>query len=151
MHTKKTNNTNKLMQIKLPFCLYKNSKITKLKKKKFLSVSAGNAQNQPIWLVFKPVRNIDISILVYVPVWYIPTNTGTILTILIWMHILHHKLSHFAPQCYFIFNKILLHVISIRFFLKWNKLKRPKHPSSKSIKTKPNFFTSLSHECFSQI
>ena len=37
MHTKKTNNTNKL-----PFCLNKNSKITKLKKKKKnFYVSAG--------------------------------------------------------------------------------------------------------------
>ena len=87
------------MQIKLPFFPYKNSKITKLKKKKkkLLSVPVGNAQNQPIWLVFKPVRNIDISILVYVSVRYIPTNTGTVLTTLIWTHILHYKLSHFAP------------------------------------------------------
>ena len=74
MHTKKINNTNKL-----PFYPYKNSKITKLKKKKNLfSVPAGIAPN---W----PVRNVGVSILVYVPIWYIPASTigtDTVLTTL---------------------------------------------------------------------
>ena len=38
------------------------------------------------------------------------------------------------------FNIILLHVTSTCFLLRWNKFKRLKHPSSKSIKTKANFF-----------
>ena len=43
LHTKTTNNANKLMQInKLPFCPYKNSKITTTTKKLF-SISAGIA------------------------------------------------------------------------------------------------------------
>ena len=43
------------------------------------------------------------------------------------------------------FAEILLHVTNICFLLMWNKLKRLKHPSSKSIKTKANFSTSLLH------
>ena len=39
-----------------------------------------------------------------------------------------------------IFNRILLHVTSTCFLLRWNKIKRLKHPSSKLIKTKPKFF-----------
>ena len=39
-----------------------------------------------------------------------------------------------------IFNKILLHVISTCFLLRWNKVKILKYPSSKSIKTKPKIF-----------
>ena len=39
-----------------------------------------------------------------------------------------------------IFNKILLHVISTCFLLRWNKVKILKYPSSKLIKTKPKFF-----------
>ena len=59
MHTKKTNNTNKL-----PFCPNKNSKITKLTKKKkkknfflYQLVLASIARNWPVWPVFFPVRN----------------------------------------------------------------------------------------------
>ena len=47
-----------------------------------------------------------------------------------------------------IFNGILLHMTSTCILLRWNKLKRLKHPFSKSIKTKANFFStspSLSH------
>ena len=43
---------------------------------------AGIAQN---WPVFKPVRNVDVLILVYIPVRYIPAGTagiGTVLTTL---------------------------------------------------------------------
>ena len=37
-------------------------------------------------------------------------------------------------------NRMLLHMTSTCFLLRWNKLKRLKHPTSKPIKTKPNFF-----------
>ena len=39
-----------------------------------------------------------------------------------------------------IFNEILLHMTNTCFLLRRNKLKKPKYPSSKSIKTKHNFF-----------
>ena len=73
MHTKKTNNTNKLMQISYHSAL---TKIQKKKKNFFLYqllrlVLAGIAWN---WPVFKPERNVDISILIFVPVRYIPTD-----------------------------------------------------------------------------
>ena len=50
MHTKKTNNTNKLMQISYHFALTKIQKLQNLKKKKneqtnFFSVLAGIARN----------------------------------------------------------------------------------------------------------
>ena len=48
-----------------------------------------------------------------------------------------------------IFTKILLHVTSTCFLLKWNKVKRLKQPSSKSIKTKLRFFLiCLVSRCF---
>ena len=68
---------------------------------------------------------------------------------------LHHKLSDCTlctlnyntyhalhPSVIFavIFNRILLHVTSTYFLLRWNKVRRLKHPSLNSIKTKPNFF-----------
>ena len=65
---------------------------------------------------------------------------------------LHHKLSNCAlcslnhhtlyPGVIFsiTFNRILVHVTITCFLLRWNKVKRLKHHSSKSIKTKPNFF-----------
>ena len=58
----------------------------------------------------------------------------------------------------FMFDWILFHVTNTCFLLRWNKLKRLKHPSSKSIKTilknqlkqKPIFFhISLSSVCAS--
>ena len=57
-------------------------------------------------------------------------------------HTLHSKLSHFAPWCNFaiMFDRMLLHVTSTCILFRWNKLKRLKHPFSKSIKTKANFF-----------
>ena len=65
LHTKKTNNTNKLMQISYYFTLTKIQKLQnlKLKKKNFFlywwvcSVSAGIARN---WLIFFPVWNMDV-------------------------------------------------------------------------------------------
>ena len=68
LHTKKTNNTNKLT-----FCPYKNSKITKLKnnKKRLFSVPADRyTRNQLVQPVFKPVRNVGVLILVDILVWY---------------------------------------------------------------------------------
>ena len=89
------------MQISYHSAPYKNSKITKLKKKKKAfffwyqpvhSLLAGIARNQPVWPiqpVFKPVRNIGILIPVYVPIWYIPAGTvgiGAVLTTLVDIH-----------------------------------------------------------------
>ena len=49
-----------------------------------------------------------------------------------------------------IFDKILLHVLGTCFLLRWNKHKRLKHPSSKSIKMKSHIFPNLlSHVCAS--
>ena len=91
MHTKKTNNTNKLMQISYHFALTKIQKLQNLKNnnnnnKKLFSVPIGTpgiARNWPVWPIFKPVRNVDVSIPLYIPVRYIPAytaGTDTILT-----------------------------------------------------------------------
>ena len=66
MHTKKTNNTNKLMQISYHFALTKIQKLQNLKnnnneKKNFFSVPAGIAQNWPIRPVFFPVQNKGVN------------------------------------------------------------------------------------------
>ena len=48
------------------------------------------------------------------------------------------------------FNGMLLHMTNTCIFLRRNKLKRPKYSSSKTIKTKPNFFhisLPISHAC----
>ena len=62
---------------------------------------------------------------------------------------LHHKLSDYTlctlyyhtlhPGVIFaiIFNRIMFHATNTCFLLRWNKVKRLKHPSSKSNKTKP--------------
>ena len=42
-----------------------------------------------------------------------------------------------------IFNGILLHMTNTCILFRWNKLKRMKHPFSKSIKTKAHFFPHL--------
>ena len=47
-----------------------------------------------------------------------------------------------------IFNKILQHVTSTYFLLRWNKVRKLKHPSSKSIKTKPILFPKFSFKIF---
>ena len=54
----------------------------------------------------------------------------------------YHTYHALHPDVIFavIFNKILLHVTSTCFLLRWNKVKRLKQPSSNSIKTKPKFF-----------
>ena len=59
--------------------------------------------------------------------------------------ILNYHTLHLGVTFAVMFNEILLHVTNICFLLMWNKLKRLKHPSSKSIKTKANFSTSLLH------
>ena len=65
---------------------------------------------------------------------------------------LHHKLLnctlctlnyhtlHSSAIFAIIFNRILLHVTSTCFFLRWNKVKRLKHPSSKLILKKSKIF-----------
>ena len=57
----------------------------------------------------------------------------------------YHTYHALHPNVIFaiIFNRILLHVTSTCFLLKWNKVKRLKQPSSNSIKTKPKFFPHL--------
>ena len=72
LYTKKKNNTNKFMQISYHSALKKIKKLQNLKKKKnfFLyrparPVLVNIARNQ---LVFKRVRNVDVSISVYIPV-----------------------------------------------------------------------------------
>ena len=92
MHTKKTNNTKKLMQISYHSALIKIFKITKLKKKKLFFLywlvhpkSACTPNTWLVCLVFKLVRNVGISILVYVLVRYIlasTASTGTVSTTL---------------------------------------------------------------------
>ena len=69
------------------------------------------------------------------------------------MYTLHPKyhtyyILHFDVTFAVMFDGILLHMTSICFLLRWNKLKKQKYPSSKSIKTKLNFFhISLAHVC----
>ena len=73
MHTKKTNNTNKLMQISYHSALTKIQKLQNLEKKKKKHFSV------PVW-------NVDVSIPVYIPIRYIPADTagtGTVLTSLL--------------------------------------------------------------------
>ena len=100
MHTKKTNNTNKLIQISYHSALTKIQKLQNLKKKKkkLFSVPAGTPDTGwycpklasmtgtwLVWPVFKPVRNVDVSISVYILVLYIlagTVGTDTVLTTL---------------------------------------------------------------------
>ena len=70
LHIKKTNNTNKLMQISY------HSALTKIQKKKKLFFCTSQycpklAGMTGTWLVrpvFKPVRNVDVTVSVYIPV-----------------------------------------------------------------------------------
>ena len=69
MHTKKTNNTNKLMQINYHSFLTKIQKLQnfkKKKKKKFMyrpvhPVPTGIARYWPVRPVFLPVRNVGVN------------------------------------------------------------------------------------------
>ena len=87
MHTKKTTNTNKLIQISY------HSVLIKIQKKKKVSASTTNTSRYCLklvgiagtWLEFKLVRNIGVSISIYVPVQYMLANTigiGTVSTTL---------------------------------------------------------------------
>ena len=57
MHTKKTNNTNKLIQISYHSALTKIQKLQNLKKKKKKIVPTSIARNWLVWPVFFPVQN----------------------------------------------------------------------------------------------
>ena len=84
LHTKKTNDINKLMQISYHSTLTKIQKLQK--KKKLFSVPTGIARNRLVWPVFKPVQNVGISISVFVLVRYRPAGiagTGTVSTTLL--------------------------------------------------------------------
>ena len=54
----------------------------------------------------------------------------------------YHTYNTLYPGVTFaiMFNRMLLHMTSTCILLRWNKLKSLKHPTSKPIKTKPNFF-----------
>ena len=80
MHTKKTNNTNNLMQISYHFSLTKIQKLQNLKKKKKI-VPTGIARNWPVQLVFKPVQNVNVLIPVYILAS--TASTSTVLTTLV--------------------------------------------------------------------
>ena len=67
LHTKKTNNTNKLMQISYHSTLTKIQKLQNLEKKKkknlywpVCPVLAGIARNWLVWPIFFPVRNMGV-------------------------------------------------------------------------------------------
>ena len=87
MHTKKTNNINKLMQISYHSALTTIQKLQNLKKKKKKGIGhycpklACMADIWSVQLVFKLVRNIGISIPINVPVWYIQVGTAGTSTI----------------------------------------------------------------------
>ena len=73
MHTKKINNTNKLMQISYHSALTKIQKLQNLKKKKKKNFCTDRycsklADMTDTWPVFKPIQNGDVLILVYIPV-----------------------------------------------------------------------------------
>ena len=55
-----------------------------------------------------------------------------------------YNTSHPGVTFAFMFNKMLVYMTNTYILLKCNKLKKLKHPTSKSIKTKPNFFSHLS-------
>lgn len=57
----------------LPFYPYKNSKITKQKKRPFFvpTNKPSTGRNTGNWLVFKPIRNVEVSVLVHILVRYI--------------------------------------------------------------------------------
>ena len=81
MHTKKTNNTNKLMQISYHYALKKNSKITKLNKKKLFFVPAGIPGTGRYFFRYEIGR---LYVLVCLLVQYIPA--GMVRNRLSWIH-----------------------------------------------------------------
>ena len=95
MHTKKTNNTNKLMQISYHFALTKIQKLQNLKNnnnnnKNFFSVPAGTLGIWPVRPVFFPVRNRGVNrtgLLAGTVYTSHISQYGTILTPLVWIQI----------------------------------------------------------------
>ena len=101
MHTKETNNTNKLMQISYHSALIKIQKLQNLKKNKnklfsvlidtpstcrYCPKLTSMAGTWPVRLVFKPVQNVNVLISVHIPVRYILASmagTSTVLTTLV--------------------------------------------------------------------
>ena len=78
MHTKKTNNINKLIQISYHSILTKIQELQNLKKKKkkLFSVPAGTARNWPVWLVqpvFFRYETEESNVPDYWSVQYIPS------------------------------------------------------------------------------
>ena len=107
MYTKKTNNTNKLMQVSYHSTLTKIQKLQNLKKK--ISIPAGIARN---WPVFKPVWNVDVSILVYIPV-----GTASISTVLTTLHPNSIHLSEvLGLSCIFVLEPYPLSLMSMFVF-----------------------------------
>ena len=77
------------MQISYHSTLTKIQKLQNLKKKikknctgRYFPKLAGMAGTWLVRLVFKPVQNVNVSIPVYIPIWYIPVGTSTVLTTL---------------------------------------------------------------------
>ena len=95
MHTKKTNNTNKLMQISYHFALTKIQKLQNLKNnnnnnKTFFSVPAGTSGTWPVRPVFFPVRNRGVNRIDLLTGTVYTGHTGrygTVLTPLVWIQI----------------------------------------------------------------
>ena len=112
-------------------------------------------------IIMKKHINVNVNINIHIKIIFI--GEITLFTILNYApdYTLHHKLFertlcilnyhtlHLDVIFAIMFNEILLHVTSTCFLFMRNKLKRLKHPSSKSIKTKANFSTSLLHACLS--
>ena len=95
------------MQISYHSTLTKIQKLQNLKKKKKY-VPAGIDWNWLIWSVFKLVRNVNISILVYIPVWYISidmTGTGMVSTMLLFLPQTYPLKNGFSKPMEFLFEK----------------------------------------------
>ena len=105
---------------------------------------SGEGEIVSVWLKVKIKRNIFI----WRKLYHTTLNYALDYT-------LHHKLLnctlctinyhtyhtlHSSAIFAIIFNRVLLYVTSTCFFLKWNKVKRLKHLSSKLILKKPKIF-----------
>ena len=88
MHTKKTNNTNKLIQISYHSALTKIQKLQNLKKKKKI-VPTSIARNWLVWPVFFPVQNKGVIRIGFLAGTVYSGRTGrygTVLTTLVPTH-----------------------------------------------------------------
>ena len=126
MHTKKTNNTNKLIQISYHFVLTKIQKLQNLKKKKkktfFLywpvrPVPAGIARNWPVRPVFFPVRNRGVECTGLLAGTVYSGRYGTILTsmVLTNMDLIMAK-THMAIYVVFLNNFFFLDIIGFESY-----------------------------------